>query len=149
MIPLLVLVVLSALATLVYVVRRMTVTVPTPAEAVSEPPTAAPERAEPGTVVVTLGNEAVAQVVQVPDEHGLIAPRRVARPDLGQRVTTFGPFPADWPPSEIVKALAHGWTYHSDAAPAWLECNDATIEDLLAAELKCPRQRPADWQEDE
>jgi hypothetical protein len=137
------LIALAALGALVYVVRSLN---PKPApvapepDAPYEPPTA-------GTVTVVLGNAAVAQVIDAPDEHGMIAPRRIARPDLGARLTTFGPFPGDWTQHEMVKALVHGWAYHSDAAPAWLDSNDHAFAAALATELKCPVGRPADWQE--
>lgn len=100
------------------------------------------------SVVVVIGNDAVAQVTEAPDEHGLVAHRRVARPDLGRRHTTFGPFPADWPPGEMLQALVHAWPHHSDAPPAWLESNNAAFEALAAAELGCAVGCPDDWQED-
>lgn len=144
LVALVALVALAALGALVYVVRSITATHAAPIEPEAIGPYEPPAS---GTVTVTLGNVAVAQVVDVPDEHGMVAPRRVARPDLGSRLTTFGPIPAGWTQHEMVKALVHGWTYHSDATPAWLESNDHALAVALASELTCPVGRPVDWQE--
>jgi hypothetical protein len=140
--------VLVALAVIVavaafFIVRgnRSTTTVQRPVATFADTPA--------GTLTVALGNDAVAQVLKTPDEHGMIADRRVARPDLGRRVTTFGPFPADWPASESLLAISRAWGHHSDLPPAWLESNDPDFGRLVAAELKCPVGRPANWQEDE
>lgn len=149
MIVLVTLVALAALAALVYVVRSLTAPLSGPTTVIDPVSPVALDPAEPGTIVVVLGNDAVAQTANTPDEHGVLAPRRASRPDLGRRHTTFGPFPADWTPAEMLKALAHGWDHHSDARPAWLESNDLAFAVLAAAELKCPVGCPADWKEAE
>lgn len=107
---------------------------------------------------VTLGNTAVLEPYKPDPASDETKVRR--RKDLGNQTTTFSlppqthvsgsddkPMvdPSGWTFEKWLSAVSSMWQMHSDAAPAWVESNDETLQKVLAAQFGCREGRPKNW----
>lgn len=101
---------------------------------------------------VMFGNESVIEQLKK-DEGGDATPDNLttrARKDLGNQVTTFTIPPATddptgWTVQKQLAFVTSVWPLHSDKQPAWVESDDATLEQFFAAQYNCPAGRPKNW----
>jgi hypothetical protein len=95
--------------------------------------------------IIALGNSAVIEAVKTDETTDAI--ERVARPDLGQQVTTFN-VPDNVGIGEALQTVAKVFaSHHSDEPPAWVESDDEDFASALSKQFNCPIGRPNDWEE--
>jgi hypothetical protein len=94
---------------------------------------------------IVLGNTAPVQPVKVDDKTDAIT--RVARPDLGNTITTFE-VPDSVGIGVALQTVSSVFaSHHSDAPPAWVESDDKVVAEALSRQFGCPVGRPNDWDE--
>lgn len=92
---------------------------------------------------IVLGNTAPIEAVKANDETDAVT--RVARPDLGNQITTFN-VPDNIGVGEALQTVSSIFaSHHSDNKPSWVESDDEVVAQVLSREFGCPVGRPNDW----